>query len=394
MKIKIKFLEKRNLKGGYGMKTLARFLLTFLILFSFAIAKSVDNQKVEWKGKIENKNGITIIKNPREPLYGEIKFELEEDLSIGREDDDNYMFFAVGDIEVDSKENIYVADKRNYRIQKFDRNGIYVQTIGRQGQGPGEFKLPTRIRINETTGDIYIKDQAFGIEIFDKQGAHIKVIKTKKSFSDFRLDEDGNIIAVFRTVSELGQTNSVSKTNLEGEILETYAEFPYNRFRQKWSETGVFISISGWEKDVLISKINNKTFVYGYSEKYDLGVIDKNGQLLYKIKKDEPVRKFPAKERDRLKKINLGEYQPFYYLIFTDSEGRIYVQTNKTWLEEDVTEKEVDIFSKDGYYLYKTTLPKHTRVIKNGYLYALEVEDDELVKRYRIKNWDKIKEGI
>lgn len=376
------------------MKNKTMFVSIILFFLFSIMLVSYGYQKVGWRGKIEKENGIKVIKNLREPLYGEIKFELEEDLSIGREDDDNYMFYGVGDIEVDSKENIYVADKRNYRIQKFDRNGIYVQTIGRQGQGPGEFELPTIIRINETTGDIYVKDQVFSIEIFDKQGIHIKGIKTKKSFADFRLDEDGNIIGVFRTYSELSQINSICKVNLEGEILETYAEFPYNRFRQRHSETAVFSVITGWEKDVLITKINNQIFVYGYSEKYDLGVIDKNGQLLYKIKKDEPLRKFPAKERDRLKKINLGEYQPFYYLIFTDSEGRIYVQTNKTWLEEDVTEKEVDIFSKDGYYLYKTTLPKHTRVIKNGYLYALEVEDEELVKRYRIKNWDNIKKGI
>ena len=376
------------------MKNKTKFVSIVLFLSAFIMIVSYGNQKVGGKGKIEIEDGVKVIKNPREPLYGEIKFELEEDLSIGREDDDNYMFYGVGDIEVDSKENIYVADKRNYRVQKFDRNGNYIQTIGRQGQGPGEFELPTRIRINETTGDIYVKDQAFSIEIFDKQGAHIKGIKTKKSFSDFRLDEDGKIIGVFRTVSESSRTNSICKVNLEGEIVETYAEFPYNRFRQRRSETAVFSVITGWEKELLISKINNQTFVYGYSGKYDLSVIDKNGQLLYKIKKDEPLRKFPAKMRDRLKKINLGEYQPFYYLIFTDSEGRIYVQTNKTWLEEDVTKKEVDIFSKDGYYLYKTALPKHTYVIKNGYLYAREVEDDELVKRFKIKNWDQIEEGI
>ena len=134
--------------------------------------------------------------------------------------------------------------------------------------------------------------------------------------------------------------------------------------------------------------------MYGYSEKYDLSVIDKNGQLLYKITKEEPFRKFPAAKRRRLKEMNLGDFQPFYYSIFSDNKGRIYVQTNKTWREEDVKLKEVDIFSKDGYFLYKTTLPRDTYVIKNGYLYALEVRDNEIVKRFKIKNWNRIKEGI
>jgi len=208
------------------------------------------------------------------------------------------------------------------------------------------------------------------------------------------LDEDGNIIGIFRTLSELSLTNSICKVNLQGEIIESYAEFPYNQYMQRDSGGGVISVISGWEKDVFISKINNQTFMYGYPEEYEMSVIDESGHLLYKIKKDEPLRKFPAEKRGRLKKLNLGEYQPFYYLILTDSKGRIYAQTNKTWAEEDVKEKVVDIFGKNGYFLYKTILPKHTYVIKNGYLYALEINDMELVKRYKIKNWEQIKEGI
>ena len=58
------------------------FLVCFsaLILFSSAIMES---QNPQWKGEIEYENGIKVIMNPQEPLYGKIEFELEEDLSIG-----------------------------------------------------------------------------------------------------------------------------------------------------------------------------------------------------------------------------------------------------------------------------------------------------------------------
>jgi len=57
----------------------------------------------------------------------------------------------------------------------------------------------------------------------------------------------------------------------------------------------------------------------------------------------------------------------------------------------------VDIFSDDGYFLYEATLPPCTWVIKNGFLYTYALDEDEgmeYVKRYRIKNWEQIKEGI
>jgi hypothetical protein len=108
------------------------------------------------------------------------------------------------------------------------------------------------------------------------------------------------------------------------------------------------------------------------------------------IKKFEIEDMSPEEIKETLGKLRSKARVHDYYLYIWQK-----IRENKhKEIEKDVTEKKVDIFSKDGYYLYKTTLPKHTHVIKNGYLYAREVEDDELVKRYKIKNWNQIKEGI
>lgn len=42
-------------------------------------------------------------------------------------------------VAVDDQENIYVVDQGNYRVQKFDRFGIFQLAFGRQGMGDGEF---------------------------------------------------------------------------------------------------------------------------------------------------------------------------------------------------------------------------------------------------------------
>jgi len=56
-----------------------------------------------------------------------------------------------------------------------------------------------------------------------------------------------------------------------------------------------------------------------------------------------------------------------------------------------------DIFSRDGYYLYKVIIPIPSDIIKNGYLYTCILNEDtgeEFAKRYKIKNWAQIKEGL
>jgi len=90
------------------MKNKTKPVSIVLFLSAFSMVISFGGQKPQWKGKIEYEDGIKVIKNPRDPLYGEIEFDLEEDLSIGNEEDENYMFYRGVGIEVDSDGNIFI----------------------------------------------------------------------------------------------------------------------------------------------------------------------------------------------------------------------------------------------------------------------------------------------
>jgi len=76
-------------------------IFSIALFFSASIMLvSCGEQKAGWKGTIEEENGVTTIKNPKEPYYGELHLDLEEDLVIGREDDENYQFYRVYNLEV------------------------------------------------------------------------------------------------------------------------------------------------------------------------------------------------------------------------------------------------------------------------------------------------------
>jgi len=55
-------------------------IIFLLVLIVFV---SCQKQEAEWKGTIEEVDGVTIVKNPKEPMYGQDIFSLEEELSIG-----------------------------------------------------------------------------------------------------------------------------------------------------------------------------------------------------------------------------------------------------------------------------------------------------------------------
>lgn len=102
---------------------------------------------------------------------------------------------------------------------------------------------------------------------------------------------------------------------------------------------------------------------------------------------------------------DIGKYltvteQPFFYQLFTDDPGRIWALRDHRLSKETqgLAPKEFDLYSRDGYYLYRTTLPFcRCLVIRNGYLWATHTDEEKgliMVKRLRIKNWDMIRISI
>lgn len=397
------------------MKNKAKVLSIVLFLSAFLMVVLFGGQKAEWKGKIEVENGVKVIKNPRDPLYGEIEFELEEDLSIGREGDENYMFTLVVDIGVDMEGNIYVLDFRECRIKKYDKNGNYLQTIGRKGQGPGEFEQPSRILLN-TEGKMYIKELR-KIHIFDKKGEFERSIILKKTLASFGITKEGNILGRSYSSSRKGRTLDIVLIDSEGKKLKTIASFPDPRAFVKKGN----IRIPGstrYDPKLYFYPLSEKFGVYGYSSEYRLFIINSSGEISHIIEKEEPRQTVTQKEKDKIikehmkrrrrlplklsegdirKLSNFPKYKAFYTRLLTDDKGRIYVLKMKSKLNEDKDDI-FDLFSQEGFYLYSVKIHDvFPQIVKNGFLYTLKNDPDSglhKIIRYRIKNWERIKEGI
>ena len=123
------------------------------------------------------------------------------------------------DLTVDDDGNIYVVDKGNNRIQKFESNGNFVLTFGSFGAGDGEFKAPSGIAWH--SGKIYVADNLnHRIQIFDtngnflsKFGAQGATIGSFSFPSSVALDSIGNIY-----VTENGN-DRIQKFNSTGSFL-------------------------------------------------------------------------------------------------------------------------------------------------------------------------------
>ena len=112
--------------------------------------------------KVETIDGVRVVHNEKGGLWGKSpKVSLELVRKIGDIDtaDENLAFNYPADVAVDKAGNIYILDAANARIQKFGPDGKYLATIGRKGQGPGEFVFPDNI-VFDRDGNLVVADTA------------------------------------------------------------------------------------------------------------------------------------------------------------------------------------------------------------------------------------------
>lgn len=136
-----------NRRGEATKKAFAIFSALFLVSI-FAVAQ-----------KIETVNGVRIIHNEKGGQLGailEVRLELVRTIG-GLDAEENLAFRDPADIVRDSAGNLYILDAGNCRIQKLDPQGIFIKTIGRKGQCPGEFQAPRSMDI-DTEDKLFIFD--------------------------------------------------------------------------------------------------------------------------------------------------------------------------------------------------------------------------------------------
>jgi hypothetical protein len=88
-------------------------------------------------------DGVPHVVNGAEPSGGQVTMHLEELWQIGGEDDEETVFGIINRVLIDDDNNIYLLDAQLSQISVFSPTGELLSTLGREGDGPGEFRGPT-----------------------------------------------------------------------------------------------------------------------------------------------------------------------------------------------------------------------------------------------------------
>ena len=88
-----------------------------------------------------------------------VEASLVPEVTIGELDGpEEYLFGRISSIAVNNDGTVYVLDQQAQHVRVFDSRGVYLETLGRRGQGPGEFSRAEAIWPCCPTGRLVVRD--------------------------------------------------------------------------------------------------------------------------------------------------------------------------------------------------------------------------------------------
>lgn len=367
------------------------YLVLILSLFLFCGPKQEKVERIM-------EDGVEVVLNHIEPykIKGEpATFILEEKFSIDTERDEiaEAGLTEIWHFDVDSEGNIYFTSyfTRDYGVFKFDKNGNFVKSFGRRGQGPGEIQQPTSIKINSRDEVTIIDIGRKKLLVFDKNGRLAEEIPVSSNIDEINVLKNEKYLIQKRIVEEetpseyLAQLPLLLCSSEFEEIKELGRQrFPnydrINRFKGVWP-------VFTW------SVSDGKIFVGNDESRYEINVYDLEGNLVKKIKKEYRHVDIPKEYKKGFLKM-LEPYEdkiyfpkdwpPFQYL-FSDDEGRLFVMTFEEGLYPG--EYMYDIFSPNGIFIARASLGNYGYLeyrggkgpldvkAMNNYLYCIKEEE-------------------
>lgn len=130
-----------------------------------------------WRAAIDTLGNTVTVRTIEGSVWGG-RARLVEETSIGAAEGEEYYLF--GDVRgiTASRERIYVLDWQISMVRVYDHDGIFVRNIGQQGSGPGEFRDPIAIDVDEAGERLLVRERVGGlIHVFTLTGEYVETLR-------------------------------------------------------------------------------------------------------------------------------------------------------------------------------------------------------------------------
>jgi hypothetical protein len=383
----------------------------YLFLCLILTAACSGSPDIEIPEKIAALENLTVIEANAEPIHS---IDLRQEAVFG--DTDEVIIGSMGPFFVDHLGRVYIIDYNQNVLHAYREDGSYLAQIGREGDGPGEFRRINAVRMDDQ--HLHVMDTSamrisrFALETFkfadnipipfemEPAGGYISYP------GNFYILGDDRYLIHFGT----GYTSVMDDSEAEpkehgrvfngkiGEFEEGFVyEFPISEAivhreggsmsvmstdykRRSSISVGGNQFVHGWSEDLLFTFYDiDGTYRKAFWQPYEKPALNRNEILNQYAEREEPWR-------GMIRNDDMPDTWPAYSTMLMDDENRVW-----TALFTD-NEETYDwrVYTDEGEFLATFSWPRSKTIseVKNGLAYTRETDEEtglQQVVRYRIE---------
>jgi hypothetical protein len=380
--------------------------VVFSLLILFAGCSS--EPQVEIPKEFDRLENLKTIPKGAEPAYGisfskEASFGETEDVIVG----------GIMDVTVDEQGRVYIADGDQNVIHAYGPSGDYIQKIGKEGKGPGEFTMVSLMRHDDN--QLYALDmRQRRINVFDLESLDFSHAISLSQEGDGREElssatpnayyvrDNGNLMVSYEESMARDQEADSDRSRLyylmdqEGNIIsDKLLEQQTREFIM--DESGgrrLFMTPPYARRPNLATGPNNKMYT-NWSEHFLVKQYNAEGEYQHAIYYpysqssldiSNVVKEFEGKRfKNLLRNADNPDTWPTVNSLMVDEQSRMWLST----YTDDGSIYRWWVISNDGELLAQFDWPKEERIeaVENGKLFARKTDEEtglEKIVRYDI----------
>ena len=330
-------LRKVGFSKFIGISMITITWLFFLLSWTILVSCGKNELESTGKYKIIHNDAIGILEQEEN-----FQLQLNENFSIGK--DDTSFFTYATHIALDSEGNIFVLDRGNLRIGKFDSAGNLIRFFGRRGNGPGEFLYPRDMGISPDCVLCVLDNKRIRMIKYSTDGEFLgEFALGSRRYKKMLLRSNKSIIVIGPKNDKIFQIYS-----MDGKFIRSVGApidfFDANRkyLRRFNKRNRLYFRTPG---TVAIDK--NDFIIHSYFFANRLRIFDNNYQVKYVIERDDPDFT-PVIELEAGFQFTAGCVS-----ILRLSDGRIiqFLHYSKDFENPDDDVVRMEIYDDNGRYL-------------------------------------------
>lgn len=277
-----------------------------------------------------------------------IQFSFEgSDLNLGN----------IRDISIDNDFNIYLLDRYDNLVKKFDPQGRFIRTyLSGKGRGPGETQLPNALHVDRL-GNIYVTDQVMNkLIIVDNNNQVIAESVLTKMPADIVASDTDNIYVLGFRISYKG--NLISKYYVD----ENHDIVNHSSFVNRHSTLNQvdLVDRTGFSDKISLDSFGN--LYLNWTFPYKAQIYNSDQELISEVLRDIPFFRYPEMIDGLVRPFAVGRD-----ILPLDNDNYIIRYTDLSDAENPINY--LDLLNMDGEILGSYTL-KELGISEQGYAYT------------------------